>query len=118
MTLALAGDCGSAAADAADDSMSSRVEIHQRRLRVRAPVVGVYRFWRDSGYVFGGVLAGGAADALGYGGAIAILAALTAVSGIWVPRDMPARRHDPDEAHARTGAMRLDAAHARRRPAA
>ena len=25
----------------------------------RAPVVGVYRFWRDSGYVFGGLIAGG-----------------------------------------------------------
>jgi MFS family permease len=29
----------------------------------RAPVVGIYRFWRDSGYVFGGLLAGGVADA-------------------------------------------------------
>jgi len=56
----------------------------------RAPIVGVYRFWRDSGYVFGGLLAGGVADALGYGGAIAIVAALTAASGLWVLRDMPA----------------------------
>ena len=37
----------------------------------RAPVVGVYRFWRDSGYVAGGLIAGTVADALGYGGAIA-----------------------------------------------
>ena len=37
----------------------------------RAPVVGVYRFWRDMGYVVGGLLAGIAADAVGYGGAIA-----------------------------------------------
>ncbi|MEN3280222.1 MAG: hypothetical protein V7607_1362 [Solirubrobacteraceae bacterium] len=56
----------------------------------RAPTVGVYRFWRDSGYVFGGLLAGGVADALGYGGAIAVVAALTAASGLWVLRDMPA----------------------------
>jgi MFS family permease len=56
----------------------------------RAPIVGVYRFWRDSGYVFGGLLAGGVADTLGYGGAIALVAALTAASGLWVLRDMPA----------------------------
>ncbi len=58
----------------------------------RAPVVGVYRFWRDSGYVFGALIAGGVADALGYGGAIAIIAGLTAASGLWVLRDMPTRR--------------------------
>ncbi|MEX1140823.1 MAG: MFS transporter [Thermoleophilaceae bacterium] len=57
----------------------------------RAPVVGVYRFWRDMGYVFGGVIAGLAADALGYGGAIAVVAAITAASGLWVLRDMPQR---------------------------
>jgi MFS family permease len=55
----------------------------------RAPVVGVYRFWRDSGYAFGGLIAGGVADALGYGGAIAIVAGLTAASGLWVLFDMP-----------------------------
>jgi MFS family permease len=58
----------------------------------RAPVVGVYRFWRDSGYVFGGLIAGAAADAFGYRGAIALVAALTAASGLWVVHDMPARR--------------------------
>jgi MFS family permease len=58
----------------------------------RAPVVGVYRFWRDMGYVFGALIAGGVADALGYGGAIAVVAALTAASGIWVMLDMPAVR--------------------------
>jgi MFS family permease len=60
----------------------------------RAPTVGVYRFWRDMGYVVGGLLAGIAADALGYGGAIAIVAALTAGSGVWVAVDLhePSRR--------------------------
>ena len=58
----------------------------------RAPVVGVYRFWRDSGYVVGALIAGTAADALGYGGAIAIVAGLTALSGLWVLLDMPSRR--------------------------
>ena len=57
----------------------------------RAPVVGVYRFWRDMGYVFGGLIAGLTADALGYSGAIAIVAALTAASGLWVLRDMPTK---------------------------
>jgi MFS family permease len=54
----------------------------------RAPTVGVYRFWRDMGYVAGGLLAGIAADALGYGGAIVIVAALTAGSGVWVAVDL------------------------------
>jgi MFS family permease len=48
----------------------------------RAPVVGVYRFWRDSGYALGALIAGAVADALGYGGAIAVVAALTAGSGL------------------------------------
>jgi MFS family permease len=55
----------------------------------RAPVVGVYRFWRDMGYVVGGLSAGIAADAIGFGGAIALVAGLTAVSGLWVAFDMP-----------------------------
>jgi MFS family permease len=50
----------------------------------RAPVVGVYRFWRDAGFVVGALLAGAAADALGFGAAIALVAALTAASGLWV----------------------------------
>jgi MFS family permease len=57
----------------------------------RAPTVGVYRFWRDMGYVAGGLLAGTLADALGYGGTIAIVAGLTAASGLWVAHDLPAR---------------------------
>jgi MFS family permease len=55
----------------------------------RASMVGVYRFWRDMGYVAGGLIAGLAADALGFGGAIAIVAGLTALSGLWVAGDMP-----------------------------
>jgi MFS family permease len=50
----------------------------------RAPMVGVYRFWRDFGFVLGAVLAGFVADALGSGSAIAVVAALTAASGVWV----------------------------------
>ena len=61
----------------------------------RAPVVGVYRFWRDSGYVAGGLVAGVIADALGFSGAIAIVAGLTAASGVWVALDLPPRRSSP-----------------------
>jgi MFS family permease len=75
----------------------------------RATVVGVYRFWRDMGYVAGGLVAGLAADALGYGGAIGVVAGLTAASGLWVAFDLP-RQAGPRE-HSRVGdAWRLDAA--------
>jgi len=58
----------------------------------RATTVGVYRFWRDSGYVAGGLIAGVVADALGAPAAIAIVAALTAASGVWVALDLPGPR--------------------------
>lgn len=63
----------------------------------RASMVGVYRFWRDMGYVAGALVAGVVADALGFGGAIAIVAALTAASGLWVWFDMPAPAARPRE---------------------
>jgi MFS family permease len=53
------------------------------RPRDRAPAVGVYRFWRDAGFVAGALLAGFAADALGAREAIAIVAGLTGASGLW-----------------------------------
>jgi MFS family permease len=56
----------------------------------RPPAVGIYRFWRDMGYVAGALIAGLAADTIDYPGAIALVAALTAASGIWVLVDMPA----------------------------
>jgi MFS family permease len=57
----------------------------------RATTVGVYRFWRDMGYVAGGLLVGIAADAIDFGGAIGLVAALTAASGLLVAVDLPAR---------------------------
>jgi MFS family permease len=50
----------------------------------RAQLVGVYRFWRDFGFVVGALLVGLVADGFGAGAAIAVVAALTAGSGIWV----------------------------------
>jgi MFS family permease len=52
--------------------------------RDRASAVGVYRFWRDAGFVAGALLVGFAADALGSGQATAIVAGLTAASGLAV----------------------------------
>ncbi len=52
--------------------------------RDRAQAVGIYRFWRDAGFVAGGLLAGAVADAVGIPWAIAVVAALTASSGVWV----------------------------------
>jgi predicted MFS family arabinose efflux permease len=50
----------------------------------RAPAVGVYRFWRDFGFVAGALIGGVVADTLGASEAIAVVAALTAASGVWV----------------------------------
>ena len=50
----------------------------------RAPAVGVYRFWRDFGFVAGALISGIVADTLGAGEAIAVVAVLTGASGIWV----------------------------------
>ncbi len=52
--------------------------------RERAAAVGVYRFWRDTGFVAGALVAGSVADAFGSGAAITLVAALTAGSGVWV----------------------------------
>jgi len=63
----------------------------------RAPTVGVYRFWRDMGYAVGGVAAGTLADSLGFGGAIGVVAGLTAASGLWVALDLRGGRDRTDE---------------------
>ena len=62
--------------------------------RDRAQAVGIYRFWRDTGLVAGGLLTGFVADAFGMADAIATVAGLTALSGLVVmaapsPRSMP-----------------------------
>jgi len=52
--------------------------------RDRARVVGVYRFWRDFGFVLGALIAGFGADATSPRAAIAVVAALTTASGLAV----------------------------------
>jgi MFS family permease len=60
--------------------------------RDRARIVGVYRFWRDFGFVLGALIAGIGADATSPQTAIAIVALLTGASGMlvaatsWQPR--------------------------------
>ena len=61
----------------------------------RAQLVGVYRFWRDFGFVAGALVAGLIADWLGAGWSIAIVAALTAGSGVWVAATAWAARPRP-----------------------
>ena len=48
----------------------------------RPMAVGVYRLWRDGGYVIGALLAGIVADALGLRAAILAVAGLTAAAGL------------------------------------
>jgi MFS family permease len=57
----------------------------------RAPTVGVYRFWRDMGYVVGGLAVGLLADAIDPAATIAVVAGLTAASGLWVAVGLPSR---------------------------
>ena len=52
--------------------------------RDRARVVGVYRFWRDFGFVLGALIAGIGADAASAQTAILIVALLTGASGLFV----------------------------------
>jgi MFS family permease len=54
------------------------------RPRDRARVVGVYRFWRDFGFVLGALIAGIGADATSTQTAIVIVALLTGASGVFV----------------------------------
>ena len=55
----------------------------------RGSAVGVYRFWRDSGYAVGALLAGVLADLLGMSWSISGVALLTIASGLLVVVRMP-----------------------------
>jgi MFS family permease len=65
--------------------------------RQRARVVGVYRFWRDFGFVLGALIAGIGADATSPRTAILLVALLTAASGLIVTGTSwrPQRTLDP-----------------------
>jgi MFS family permease len=77
--------------------------------RDRARVVGVYRFWRDFGFALGALVAGIGADLASPDAAIAVVAALTATSGLvvagttWQPRPGARPVRVPPDAPAATG---------------
>jgi MFS family permease len=48
----------------------------------RAETLSIFRFWRDSGYVIGAILAGVLADILGMSTAIIIIASITGLAGM------------------------------------
>ncbi|MGH2703781.1 MAG: MFS transporter [Actinomycetota bacterium] len=64
----------------------------------RAMAVGAYRLWRDGGYVAGALLAGVVADLFDLRIALAVIAALTAISGLdaWI-NIAPDRRRRGEE---------------------
>jgi MFS family permease len=55
----------------------------------RANAVGVYRFWRDSGYAIGAIGAGLVADRWGMASAIASVGVLTVATGVLAAARMP-----------------------------
>jgi len=60
----------------------------------RASAVGVYRFWRDSGFVVGALLSGVIADLFGLTAAVGVVAAVTAVgAGLVAIRMYETRPH-------------------------
>ncbi|GAA4042159.1 hypothetical protein GCM10023063_30300 [Arthrobacter methylotrophus] len=60
----------------------------------RARSVGVYRLWRDGGFAVGALLSGIIADAFGIPAAVAVVAVLTAASGILVAIRMRGTDHE------------------------
>ena len=57
----------------------------------RATAVGVYRLWRDTGYVVGALLGGVVADLFDLRAAVWVVAALSAASGLVVAARMDGR---------------------------
>lgn len=58
----------------------------------RASAMGVYRFWRDSGYAFGALLAGVFADLLGVGWAMGLVALVPLIAAWTVSRRLEGPR--------------------------
>lgn len=64
----------------------------------RGSVLGVYRFWRDSGYGFGAIAAGLVADTFGLANSFLVVALLMAASGAvvaWFYREVRIRGWPP-----------------------
>ena len=56
----------------------------------RASAVGVYRLWRDLGYVAGALIGGALADRFGMSTAIAVVGLMTVGSGLWAEVELRA----------------------------
>lgn len=74
----------------------------------RGTAVGVYRLWRDSGYVVGAIAAGALADAFGMSTAIGAIAGLTLASGIMVAFQMPETREAPQQRATEFGPLKAE----------
>src|SRR5439155_25995718 len=85
--------------------LAAVTDVAQPRDRGRA--VGVYRFWRDFGFVAGGLVAGFGADALGSEATIAVVAGLTGLSGALVAAT-PVRSHERKEPRCVPSTVRAD----------
>lgn len=78
--------------------------------RDRARIIGVYRFWRDLGFVVGALIAGIGADLASPAAAILIVTALTGASGLavvatpWTDPRTGRRQHARDRLSLRTPA--------------
>lgn len=55
----------------------------------RAESIGIFRLWRDLGYVFGAVISGITADTFGIHSAIILIGVLTVISGVMIQVRMP-----------------------------
>ena len=77
-----------------------RGDLGRRHPGRSSATVGVYRFWRDMGYVVGGLSVGLLADAIDPAATIAVVAGLTAFSGLWVAVDLPRGRTSAGESAA------------------
>ena len=58
--------------------------------------LGVYRFWRDSGFIIGALLAGAVADLFGFKPAIQLVAVLTVGSGLLAVITVRGRQNVPE----------------------
>jgi MFS family permease len=73
----------------------------------RATAVGVYRLWRDTGYVVGALVGGVVADVLDLRAAVWVVAALSVLSGLVVATRMDASSYRRDLGRATGSASKL-----------
>jgi MFS family permease len=60
----------------------------------RAKSLGIFRFWRDSGYAIGAIMTGVIADALGINASILVIGSLTIISALIIQYRMKCKNDD------------------------